>query len=310
MVAPLDRVKILFQSNNPEFRKYTSSWLGTGTAIKDIYLQGGPLGLFRGHSATLLRIFPYAGIKFLAYEQIRAVIIPHHRNETPFRRLLSGSLAGVTSVFFTYPLEVIRVRLAFETKRDQRSSLRGICKQIYHEQPYSKPGPTSAAAAPLPHAVAAAAPRSGLVNFYRGFAPTLLGMLPYAGMSFLTHDTAGDLLRHPKIAKYTTLPQPANAPRGKPPPLVSWAELVAGGVAGLVSQTASYPLEVIRRRMQVGGAVGDGHRLRIAETARLIMRERGFRGFWVGLTIGYVKVMPLAATSFFVYERLKTAFGI
>ncbi|KAB5536051.1 mitochondrial carrier protein LEU5 [Coniochaeta sp. 2T2.1] len=307
VVAPLDRVKILFQSNNPDFRKYSGHRFGTATAIRDIYRQDGTPGLFRGHSATLLRIFPYAAIKFLAYEQIRAVVIPHHRNETPFRRLISGSMAGVTSVFFTYPLEVIRVRLAFETKRDNRSGLRGICKQIYHEQPLpKKPSPTA-----LPGAVVATvAPRSGLGNFYRGFAPTLLGMLPYAGMSFLTHDTAGDLLRHPRIARYTTLPQPANAPKGKPPPLVSWAELVAGGVAGLVSQTASYPLEVIRRRMQVGGAVGDGHRLRIAETARLIMRERGFRGFWIGLTIGYVKVMPLAATSFFVYERMKTALGI
>lgn len=278
------------------------------TAIKDIYLQDGGRGLFRGHSATLLRIFPYAGIKFLAYEQIRAVVIPHHSNETPLRRLLSGSLAGVTSVFFTYPLEVIRVRLAFETKRDNRSGLRGICKQIYHETPaVPKPAPGSLPGAAI---LETAAPKSGLINFYRGFAPTLLGMLPYAGMSFLTHDTAGDLLRLPAIAKHTTLPQPANAPKGKPPPLKYWAELVAGGVAGLVSQTASYPLEVIRRRMQVGGAVGDGHRMRIGETARLIMKERGFRGFWIGLTIGYVKVVPLAATSFFVYERLKTYLGV
>jgi solute carrier family 25 protein 16 len=135
-------------------------------------------------------------------------------------------------------------------------------------------------------------------------------MLPYAGISFMTHDTAGDVLRHRALAAHTTLPQAAGAPEGKPPPLRGWAELVAGGVAGLVSQTASYPLEVIRRRMQVGGAVGDGHRLRIGETARLIVRERGFRGFFVGLTIGYVKIVPLSATGFFVYERLKTGFGI
>lgn len=204
-------------------------------------------------------------------------------------------------------MEVIRVRLAFETKRDNRSGLRGICKQIYHETPkIPKPAPGALPTA----ALEAAAPKFGLINFYRGFAPTLLGMLPYAGMSFLTHDTAGDLLRHPSIAKHTTLPQPPNAPKGKPPPLKYWAELVAGGVAGLVSQTASYPLEVIRRRMQVGGAVGDGHRMRIGETARLIMKERGLRGFWIGLTIGYVKVVPLAATSFFVYERLKTYLGV
>jgi solute carrier family 25 protein 16 len=62
--------------------------------------------------------------------------------------------------------------------------------------------------------------------------------------------------------------------------------------------------------MQVGGAAGDGHRLNMAETARKIWLERGFRGFWVGLTIGYMKVVPMVATSFFVYERMKWYLGI
>ncbi|KAK0672312.1 putative mitochondrial carrier protein LEU5 [Cercophora samala] len=305
VVAPLDRVKILFQSHNPQFIKYTGSWLGVSEAMKAIYQQDGPTGLFRGHSATLLRIFPYAAIKFLAYEQIRAIVIPNKEHETPFRRLISGSMAGVTSVFFTYPLEVIRVRLAFETKKGSRSSLRSICKQIFSEQ--QKP---RAVAGVVGETLPVVPARHGLTNFYRGFSPTLLGMLPYAGMSFLTHDTAGDILRHPKLAKWTTLPQPDNAPVGKAAPLRSWAELFAGGIAGLVSQTASYPLEVIRRRMQVGGAVGDGHRMRIGETAGIIMRERGLRGFFVGLTIGYAKVVPMVAASFYTYERLKTWFGI
>ena len=313
MVAPLDRVKILFQTHNPQFIRYAGSSLGVAEAIKSIYQQDGAVGLFRGHSATLLRIFPYAAIKFLAYEQIRAAIIHTREHETPLRRLLSGSLAGVTSVFFTYPLEVVRVRLAFETKKDSRSSFRSICNQIYHEQPRPKPVPASVSvggsAAAAPTAVAAII-RPRITNFYRGFAPTLLGMLPYAGMSFLTHDTAGDVLRHPSLSKWTTLPQPENARPGKPVPLRSWAELLAGGIAGLVSQTVSYPLEVIRRRMQVGGAVGDGHRLRIGETAKIIMKERGFRGFFVGLTIGYVKVVPMVAVSFYTYERMKMLLDI
>lgn len=286
--------------------------------MSEIYRQEGVVGLFRGHSATVLRVFPYAGIKFLAYEQIRSIIIPKKDYETPVRRLLSGSLAGATSVFFTYPLEVIRVRLAFETKRDSRSSISSICRQIFHEQPTA---PSVAAGsqnttsvkgigAAATSTVEAVAPKSGLINFYRGFSPTILGMLPYAGVSFLTHDTMGDLLRLPLVAKWTTLPQPKNAPEGKAAPLQSWAELLAGGVAGLVSQTCSYPLEVIRRRMQVAGAVGDGHRLRIAETAKLIMKERGLPGLFVGLTIGYVKIVPMSAVSFFTYERLKTLFGI
>lgn len=331
VVGPLDRVKILFQASNPQFAKYTGSWFGVVTAMRDINTQAGMRGLFRGHSATLLRIFPYAAIKFLAYEQFRAVLIPSPAHETPLRRLLSGSLAGITSVFITYPLEVIRVRLAFETKLDKRASLSAICSQIYHERPsvpqspsiFRHPSsipeiPSSSTPSPPPLSshIRPSIPRIGLANFYRGFTPTLVGMLPYAGTSFLTHDTAIDFLRHPLIAPYTTITNSPSSsssssrPPSSPPRLKSWAELLAGGIAGLVSQTASYPLEIIRRRMQVGGAVGDGHRLRMAETARLVWAERGFRGFWVGLGIGYFKVVPMAAVSFFVYERGKMMLGV
>ncbi|KKY27097.1 putative mitochondrial carrier protein [Phaeomoniella chlamydospora] len=291
VVGPLDRVKILFQASNPQFEKYTGSWFGVFKAMRDINTQAGLQGLFRGHSATLLRIFPYAGIKFLAYEQIRAVIIPTKSHETNIRRFCSGSMAGITSVFFTYPLEVIRVRLAFETKQNSRSSLSRICYQIYYEHPPSCP--TSTATGSI---IQKATPQAGLANFYRGFSPTLVGMLPYAGMSFLTHDTVEDWLRHPSIAEYTVLK--GSAPdgtaskyRARRTQLTAPAELTAGALAGLVSQTASYPLEVIRRRMQVGGATGDGHRLTIKETAKIIWKERGYRGFFVGLTIGYLKVV-------------------
>lgn len=303
LVAPLDRVKILFQASNPQFAKYAGSWFGVVTAMRDINQQNGMRGLFRGHSATLLKIFPYAGIKFLAYEQFRAAIITGPAQETPLRRLSSGSLAGLASVFITYPLEVVRVRLAFETKHDSRSSLSSICKQIYQEHP-----PKPQATIPLPGTAPTVVPTpsSGLVNFYRGFSPTVAGMIPYAGMSFLTHDTAGDWLRAPDLAPYTTTVSPTS---GRPI-LKYWAELLSGGFAGLVSQTAAYPLEVIRRRMQVGGAVGDGHRLGMAETTSNIWREKGWRGFFVGLTIGYMKVVPMVAVSFYVYERGKLALGV
>lgn len=294
----MDRVKILFQASNPQFLKYTGSWFGVVNAVKDIKQNEGAFGLYRGHSATLLRIFPYAAIKFVAYEQIRAVLIRSKDQETPFRRFTSGSLAGMTSVLFTYPLEVIRVRLAFETKRDHRSGLVDICKKIYNEGGYSTTSKStlSHAARGLPPT-----PLPGLFNFYRGFFPTLLGMVPYAGVSFLTHDMMGDWLRTTKLAKYTTIPHPAT-PTGdqgyeskRKVPLKVWAELVAGGSAGLCSQTASYPLEVIRRRMQVGGVVGDGKFLGMGETARTIYKTSGIRGFFVGLSIGYVKIIPMTA---------------
>jgi solute carrier family 25 protein 16 len=318
-------VKILFQASNPQFAKYTGSWSGLAHAIRDINRTEGAKGLYKGHSVTLLRIFPYAAIKFLAYEQIRAVFIPSSEYETSVRRLVSGSLAGVTSVCFTYPLELMRVRMAFETRQSHRSGLVDIMRQIYYEQ--APPPPRASAAAAESSAVAVAesastavnkiAPRTGIINFYRGFTPTILGMLPYAGISFLTHDTVGDLLRHPSITKYTLKKgsdleaNPRKAAKNKHRPLLNAPfELFAGAVAGLVSQTSSYPIEVLRRRMQVGGAVGDGHRLGLAETARIIWLERGFRGFWVGLTIGYIKVVPMAAVAFFVYERAKGSLRI
>ena len=49
------------------------TWLGVFRASKDIYAETGIRGLLQGHSATLLRIFPYAAIKFMAYEKFHHV---------------------------------------------------------------------------------------------------------------------------------------------------------------------------------------------------------------------------------------------
>lgn len=318
-VGPLDRVKLLFQANSPKFAKYSGSWSGMFVALREINSKEGMRGLYRGHSATIARIFPYGGIKFLAYEQIRAALITGPAQETPGRRLASGSLSGVLSVLMTYPLEVVRVRMAFASHKEGRASLTQTCKQIWHEHapmPTGAPntvniaGSGTAAAATLQAtatAVDAVTPRAGLGNFYRGLSPTLLGMVPYAGMSFLTHDTMGDLLRLPSVAPYTTTKQ--LTPNGLPR-LKNRAELAAGAMAGLVSQTVSYPLEIVRRRMQVGAVVGDGHRLRMLETAGMIVAERGWRGFFVGLSIGYIKIMPMTAISFWTYEKTKELLGI
>ena len=308
--------------------------------MSDIYNAEGARGLFRGHSATLLRIFPYAAVKFLAYEQIRAAVIPTSDKETALRRFVSGSLAGCASVCLTYPLEVVRVRLAWETKKGSSRGggvkLLEICQRIYNEKPLARADGNRGKAVTQATSTSSVIPSQvlRLTHFFRGFVPTLVGMLPYAGASFLAHDTAGDLLRHPAVAKYTTFPRQSlaridndtgntniqlnnsgsvslNTSNNQPPlRLRSWAQLTAGGFAGFISQTVSYPLEVVRRRMQVGGVVGDGHRLRMAEVAGSIWREKGARGFFVGLGIGYVKVVPMVATSFFVYGRAKEWLGI
>ena len=45
-----------------------------------IYRQAGIRGLFQGHSATLLRVFPYAGVKFMAYDFLERVGVINKRD--------------------------------------------------------------------------------------------------------------------------------------------------------------------------------------------------------------------------------------
>lgn len=129
----------------------------------------------------------------------------------------------------------------------------------------------------------------------------MLGILPYAGTSFLTHDLLRDWLRTPVLAPYT-LEAPSSTK------LTTVAQLSCGAVAGIVAQTVSYPIDIIRRRIQVGSVVDT--KPGILKTAQGIFLERGVRGFYVGLTIGYVKMAPMVATSFYVYDRMKRFLGL
>lgn len=223
------------------------------------------------------------------------------------------------------------MRLAFITRSYERKNtnthgaLRKAISDIYHESSAYRPPPlssitaaasagvTSSNAKPASMSMPATAsahtsavhPSSTakalrahlfyhfpILSFYRGFTVSLLGMVPYAGTSFLTWG----YLR----SRFLPHPTPAN-PKPKPTPL---ADLVIGAAAGSLSQTVSYPFEVIRRRMQVGGLTNPDPRawLSISEVVHRIWSSTGWRGFYVGLGIGYLKVVPMTATSYAVWQ--------
>ncbi|RCI06260.1 hypothetical protein CU098_000053 [Rhizopus stolonifer] len=138
-------------------------------------------------------------------------------------------------------------------------------------------------------------------------------MIPYAGVSFWTHYLVTQLCRYdPLISQYTRKPLQEGDMNQQllKPPLKTWAELLCGGVAGLVAQTSSYPLEVVRRRMQVGGLMNPNKFVGFIETAKDVYKVKGWKGFYVGLSIGYVKVVPMVAISFAVYDRMKRILSI
>ncbi|KLO15237.1 mitochondrial carrier [Schizopora paradoxa] len=291
VVAPLDRVKILFQASNPDFQKYAGTWTGAYRAGKEIYGQTGIRGLFQGHSITLLRIFPYGGVKYMTYDSIHDTLMPTRESETNLRRFLAGSASGLISVSFTYPLDLIRVRMAFKTRRSSPElqasrtvSLANAVREIYREGAHSKPPSVPTVGQSRIFS------RFPLLSFYRGFSVTMLGIIPYAGTNFL----AWGYLRATFL--------PPKSEQKKPTPI---ADLVIGAISGASGQTVSYPLEVIRRRMQVGGLTQPDRWIGFGETVRRIWATSGWRGFYVGLSIGYLKIVPMTATSFAVWQWAK-----
>ncbi|EFN55770.1 hypothetical protein CHLNCDRAFT_23011 [Chlorella variabilis] len=129
----------------------------------------------------------------------------------------------------------------------------------------------------------------GILALYKGLVPTLIGIAPYAALNFASYDLlkryvydAGDKKQHPA------------------------ANLVMGGAAGTIAATVCYPLDTIRRRMQMKGVMYTGQLNAFAT----IWRTEGLGGFYRGWAANSLKVVPQNAIRFVSYEALKTLVGV
>lgn len=190
-------------------------------------------------------------------------------------------------MFITYPLDLLRVRLAFQIKHSpqDRVSFLDTAKLIYREGTPSKN--TTGATQQILH-------RLPILKFYRGYFVSILGMVPYAGTSFLVWGQLQAQLRNGTLSE-------AQRKKWRTP-----LDLTIGALAGAISQTASYPFEVTRRRMQVGGLVNPGQLVSFPDTVKRIYASGGWKAFFVGLSLGYVKVVPMTALSFTTYGLLSS----
>lgn len=260
--------------------QYAGRFTGVFRAIGVVYRESGLTGMYRGHSAMLLRIFPYAAINFSVYEQARYAI---YKGRAPSERswiirILPGSIAGATAVFCTYPLDILRVRMAyhlepinanFKNTNGVFPNLRVTARQLLNEG------------------------RSlygcSICGLYQGLFPTLAGILPYAGVSFASYEA----YKHSYISATNAENMAAHVKFG------------IGMAAGMTAQTASYPLDVIRRRAQVRRIAPH---LQGSQTAHPILydiRTSSVRALFRGLSINYLKVAPASGVSFLVYETLR-----
>lgn len=260
-IAPLDRTKINFQATKQKFSaRHAISFL------IECYRKEGLFSFWRGNSATMARIIPYAAIQFTSHEQFKILLrIDEPNRETPkYYRFLAGSLAGVTSQFLTYPLDMARARMAV-THKDTYSSLIQVFAKIWKNE--------------------------GPLTLYRGLTPTLLGVIPYAGTSFGIYET----LKHYHSSM---------SDRDKPNPL---ERMMFGAVAGLVGQSSSYPLDIVRRRMQTANVTGNGNSYKtIIGTLTKVYREEGLRnGLYKGLSMNWIKGPIAVGISFATFDTLK-----
>jgi solute carrier family 25 protein 16 len=342
-VAPLERCKILFQTG-----KLHSG--GVSSTLSSILRSEGLLGLFRGNGASVLRIVPYSAIHFGLYEEYRRVLVAalylppptgmNHQTVSPLLDLVAGSVAGATAVLVTYPLDLVRTRLAFQTE-GRSSSRPGAGAGAGAGAPAHAPTSTATGPAATPggvshrplHVIAGPDPRlsirgvlastlrqEGLRGMYHGIGPSMYGILPYAGLKFYIYQS----LKHLYFSTFGADGHRVGGQLGAPPRLPVTAMLGFGAVAGLVAQTATYPLDVVRRRMQVEGlklrdpgialnpSLAAQTRLPASTPAALveIARRQGWRTLYAGLSINYMKVVPSTAIGFAIYDALKSALDL
>ncbi|KAF1865136.1 hypothetical protein Lal_00004510 [Lupinus albus] len=302
-VAPLERVKILwqvfesivgkFRTNFPPlcdakwaFRKRQVNktriagfhTLGVYQSLNKLVKHEGFVGLYKGNGASVIRIIPYAALHFMTYERYKSWILNNYSvlGTGPFIDLLAGSAAGGTSVLCTYPLDLARTKLAYQVTdtRSIENGMKGVHSRPVHNG--------------IKSVLTSVYKEGGFRGLYRGAGPTLTGILPYAGLKFYMYEKLK--LHVPEEHQKSIL-----------------MRLSCGALAGLFGQTLTYPLDVVKRQMQVGNLQNASHENVVYRNTldglRTIVRNQGWRQLFAG-------IVPSAAISFTTYDMMKAWLGV
>lgn len=310
-VAPLERLKIMYQTGSSGGRP-------VGALLAAIARREGLWGWYRGNSASVLRVFPYAALHFSAYEHFRRLLVARRAEpgapesalsrwalHSPGVDLLAGASAGAAAVFATYPLDLVRTRLAWEgsAMAPGAPAFSGSAASAATAGTGTIRGALRVAAAP------------GVLGLYRGVGPTLAGILPYAGLKFYVYQGLKQAYGRSRLAEGAPSEEREAEQFPQPP---GHMKLAFGAAAGLVAQTVTYPIDVVRRVIQVQDLSRGASETSALFATRLegtfhglrtIASEHGWRALFNGLSINYLKVVPATAIGFTVYDSLKAWMG-
>eukprot|EP00003_Mantamonas_plastica_P032367 TRINITY_DN876_c2_g1_i1.p1 TRINITY_DN876_c2_g1~~TRINITY_DN876_c2_g1_i1.p1 ORF type:complete len:171 (+),score=45.10 TRINITY_DN876_c2_g1_i1:154-666(+) len=144
------------------------------------------------------------------------------------------------------------------------------------------------------HAFSSIVKSEGYIGLYKGIRPTLLGIAPYNGINFATYEFLKQKFMKDKDRKEHPI-----------------GHLLCGAGSGAVAQTFTYPIDLIRRRMQMVGMPGTTTQYNsILHCAQSVVAEEGVKGLYRGMVACYLKVVPGMAVSFMTYEFMKGVLDI
>eukprot|EP00741_Cyanophora_paradoxa_P020649 tig00021281_g19930.t1 len=271
-VAPLDVVKISMQLNPDKDRCFVST-------SKRIYRGGGIVSFWTGNLAAEYLWASYAAVQFVVYSELKTTVdrmLPADSRFKPAEALVCGALAGAVATAATYPLDLVRTRLARQAgdlQRLQSSAARPTFRRVFEE--VRREGPW-------------------MRGFFRGLAPALGQIVPSVALHFSIYESMRAAL------------EAAGGERSR-----ALDSSFAGAVAGATAKAVTYPFDLVKRRMQVEwssaavpGAAGGGGT--VASRMLAIVRAEGPRGLFRGLTPALAKSALATGLTFCVHDAVST----
>eukprot|EP00210_Caulerpa_lentillifera_P000608 g589.t1 len=261
LTAPIDRLKMILMVNN-ESSPRNLTW-----GINKMLAEGSPKALFKGNGTNVLKIAPETAIKLAVTDSLKKHIVQDPERIHPMERLICGGIAGATAQFTIFPLEVIRTRLATATS----GTYNGLIEcgtRIYNKE--------------------------GLLAFYRGLGPNMVGIFPYAGVEIACFE----ILMNKLTEKFN----------GNPPDALI---VSAGTCSAILAQFISYPCSLVKIRLQAQGVDNAPREYNgMINCFAKILRNEGYRGLYKGLLPNFIKLAPAAGTSWLVFEKTKKFLGL
>uniref|UniRef100_A0A804HLB0 Solute carrier family 25 member 25 n=2 Tax=Homo sapiens TaxID=9606 RepID=A0A804HLB0_HUMAN len=138
--------------------------------------------------------------------------------------------------------------------------------------------------------------REGVAAFYKGYVPNMLGIIPYAGIDLAVYET----LKNAWLQHYAV----NSADPGV------FVLLACGTMSSTCGQLASYPLALVRTRMQAQASIEGAPEVTMSSLFKHILRTEGAFGLYRGLAPNFMKVIPAVSISYVVYENLKITLGV